>query len=357
MNELETYADEAVRLLRRTVPIRALSTEEKERSDFLFGYLQSKGASPVRHGLNIICRCGAGRGRSVLLDAHIDTVPPSAGYTRDPFSPGSDGQTVFGLGSNDDGGSVVSMIQTFLYFNDRPENLAGLGFDLTLCLTVEEERIGRDGIRSLAPYLKDAVFAIIGEPTGMKAAVGERGLLVVDAVAFGKSGHAARDEGVNALYIALDDIEKVRGFKFDKVSPAMGEVKMTVTQINAGTRHNIVPDRCDWVIDIRPTDAVSPAEIMGILKKELKSTLTARSLDHDSSCTPAGHPVFDALEKAWIVTYVSPTTSDWTLTKVPAVKLGPGESSRSHRPDEFIKVSEINGAVETYINLIEKLKL
>ena len=157
--------------------------------------------------------------------------------------------------------------------------------------------------------------------------------------------------------IALDDIEKVRGFKFDKVSPAMGEVKMTVTQINAGTRHNIVPDRCDWVIDIRPTDAVSPAEIMGILKKELKSTLTARSLDHDSSCTPAGHPVFDALEKAWIVTYVSPTTSDWTLTKVPAVKLGPGESSRSHRPDEFIKVSEINGAVETYINLIEKLKL
>lgn len=341
------------------IRIKSFSGGEKERSDFLFDYLRSKGASPARYGLNIVCRTRqSGNAKPyLLLDAHIDTVLPSPEYTFDPFNPPYDSGTIFGLGSNDDGGSVASMIHTFLYFNDNREELERLGFDVMLSLTVEEERVGENGIRILRDHLEGVEFAIVGEPTGMKAAIGERGLLVVDAVAEGISGHAARDEGVNALYIALDDIEKVRSFKFGKVSPKMGEVRMTVTQIQAGTQHNVIPDRCDWVIDIRPTDMYSPEEIMEILGKELKSKLKARNLEHNSSSLPEGHPVFKALESTGMDTYISPTTSDWTRMPVPAVKIGPGESSRSHRADEFILVSEINEAIDTYIELIKKITL
>jgi acetylornithine deacetylase len=359
MTSTEQYARRAEEFLRRMVRIKAFSTEEQMRSFFVFDYLTANRAFPERIGLNVTARTGSAANSkpTVVLDAHLDTVLPSDQYTFDPLDPPYDERKIFGLGSNDDGGSVAAMIHTFLYFIENKSELSQLAVNLMLSLTVEEEKVGANGIMKVRDHMDGVKFAIVGEPTGMKAAIGERGLLVVDALSEGVSGHAAREEGVNALYVAMDDIQKVRSFKFDKVSKNMGDVKMTVTQINAGTQHNVVPDKCSWVIDIRPTDAYTPAEIMGILQGSLKSTLTARSLEHNSSATPEGHPVFGALEKLGIETYVSPTTSDWTRLQMPAIKMGPGESSRSHKADEYVTVSELSSAIDTYIELLKNIRI
>ena len=359
MTGIERYKSEAEDFLRKMIRIKAFSTEEQLRSDFVFDYLSEKGAHPERIGLNVTARTGSADSTkpTLMLDAHLDTVLPSDQYTFSPLDPPYDKYIIYGLGSNDDGGSVAAMVHTFLYFNDNKAELEKLGVDLLLSLTVEEERVGENGIMKVRERMDGVKFAIVGEPTGMKAAVGERGLLVVDALAEGVSGHAAREEGVNALYIALDDIEKVRSFKFAKTSKTMGEVKMTVTQINAGTQHNVVPDKCAWVIDIRPTDCYASPEIMEILQATLKSRLKARNLEHNSSATPQGHPIFELLDRLGIEKYVSPTTSDWTRMPVPAVKMGPGESSRSHKADEFLKVSELDSAIDIYVDLLNNLKL
>lgn len=359
MDESEKYKAQAEEFLRRMIRIKAFSTEEQLRSDFVFEYLSDNGAAPERIGLNVTARTGSydSAKPTVMLDAHLDTVLPSDQYTFSPLDPPYYKDTICGLGSNDDGGSVAAMIHTFLYFNDNKSELDKLDVDLMLSLTVEEERVGANGIMKVREKMDGVKFAIVGEPTGMKAAVGERGLLVVDALSEGVSGHAAREEGVNALYIAMDDIEKVRSFKFDRKSETMGGVKMTVTQINAGTQHNVVPDKCSWVIDIRPTDCYTSSEIMEILRADLKSNLKARNLEHNSSATPQGHPIFEVLNRLGIETYVSPTTSDWTRMPVPAVKMGPGESSRSHKADEFLKVSELVSAIDIYIELLKAIKL
>ena len=243
---------------------------------------------------------------TLMLNSHLDTVRPNSGYTFDPFNaPHSDTQ-VNGLGSNDAGASVVYMIYAFLHFHGKE-----LPFNLLLALSAEEENSGPNGMRILWEKLASEVdMAIIGEPTGMNAAIAERGLLVIDGEAKGVSGHAARNEGVNALYIALDDIAALREVKFDKTSPTMGEVKLTVTQINAGTQHNVVPDKCQFVVDIRPTEQYSNTEIMEILQPKVKSDLTARSLTNRSSATPNGHPLMLHLRRLGIETYTSPTTSD-----------------------------------------------
>ena len=283
-----------------------------------------------------------------MLNSHLDTVRPNTGYTFDPFHPPVSETRVNGLGSNDAGASVVAMIQTFLHFHEKE-----LPFNLLLALSAEEENSGPDGMRLLWEKLSNEVnMAIIGEPTGMKAAIAERGLLVIDGEATGVSGHAARDEGVNALYIALEDIAALRSVKFDKVSPTMGEVKLTVTQINAGTQHNVVPDTCRFVVDIRPTEQYSNPEIMKILQPKVKSVLTARSLTNRSSATPGGHPLLLHAKRLGIETYTSPTTSDWMRVTCPAIKMGPGESERSHRPDEFVLIDELKQGIEGYIRFI-----
>ncbi|MPM82561.1 Acetylornithine deacetylase [bioreactor metagenome] len=285
-----------------------------------------------------------------MLNSHIDTVRPATTYTFDPFNPPLSDTHIFGLGSNDAGASVVCLLQTFLHFYKTE-----LPFNLMLVLSCEEENSGPNGMIRLAKELPHVHFAIIGEPTGMHAAIAERGLLVIDGEAVGVSGHAARNEGVNALYIAMEDILTMKSVKFDKISPAMGEVKLTVTQIYAGTQHNVVPDKCTFVVDIRPTDQYTNPEILQILQSKVKSKLTARNLTNRSSATPPDHPLMKTVEKLGIETYVSPTTSDWMRIPYPAIKMGPGESSRSHQADEFVRINELAEGITGYIRFIEEL--
>ncbi len=344
---------ECADLLRKLVAIQSFSGEEKDRSGFLCDYLSEKGVKTERIGYNIIARQPHHNASkpTLMLNSHIDTVKPAASYTFDPFNPPQSETHIYGLGSNDAGASVVCLLHTFLHFYEKE-----LPFNLMLALSCEEENSGPNGMKMLWEKLKSAVdFAIIGEPTGMRAAVAERGLLVIDGEAKGVSGHAARNEGVNAIYIALEDISTMKSVKFDKVSPTMGEVKLSFTQINAGTQHNVIPDLCTFVVDIRPTDKYTNSEILEILQSKVQSTLTARNLKNKSSATPSNHVLLKAAEQLVIETYVSPTTSDWMRVSCPAIKMGPGESARSHQADEFVLVKELAQGIEKYIQYLKKI--
>ena len=346
-------SDNTVELLRKLVSIKSFSGEEKPRSEFLVNYFTNLGITSECIGYNIILRHQHydEKKPTLMLNSHLDTVQPASGYTIDPYNPERSDEFIYGLGSNDAGASVVSMIQTFIHFKDIK-----LAFNLILALSTEEENSGPNGMRLLWEKLSNNVdMAIIGEPTGMRAAIAERGLLVIDGEAKGISGHAARDEGVNALYIALEDISTLRSVKFNKTSPTMGDVKLTVTQINAGTQHNVVPDRCNFVVDIRPTEQYNNNEIMSILQPKVKSTIIARSLTNKSSATPTDHILMMSIKRLGIETYTSPTTSDWMRISCPAVKMGPGESARSHQADEFVLIKELHEGIKGYINLITEL--
>lgn len=350
---MNKYVEQATALLRAIIKIPSFSGEESHRADFLIDFFKNRGISSERIDNNLIFKQADHDDSkpTLMLNSHLDTVRPASGYTFDPFEAPLSDTHVYGLGSNDAGASGVSMIYTFLHFYKKK-----LPFNLMLVLSAEEENSGPSGMTSLWKVLSEKVnFAIIGEPTGMRAAIAERGLLVIDGVATGVSGHAARNEGVNALYIALEDIETLKNAKFEKISPAMGEVKLTVTQIQAGTQHNVVPDKCSFVVDIRPTDLYSNPEILHLLQTQVKSKLTARNLTNKSSGTPADHILLKAANQLRIETYVSPTTSDWMRITCPAVKMGPGESERSHQADEFVLIGELEQGVKGYIRYIEKL--
>ena len=347
------YLDNAVSLLREIVAIPSHSREEGKRADFICSYLKDKNLDFERKNHNIIITKKDNRGNRphLLLNTHIDTIVESDRYTFDPFhSPVSD-EKVYGLGSNDAGGSIVSLLEAFIYFNERE-----LPFDLSLIYTAEEECSGPKGMESLENMISQRFdFAIIGEPTAMRGAIAERGLLVIDATAKGVAGHAARNEGVNAIDIAMEDISKFKSYKFEKKSQSMGDIKLSVTMINAGTQHNVIPDTCKWVTDIRTTDQYTNAELLTLLQKEVTSELKARSLTNKSSATPDGHILIKAIDLCGIDKYVSPTTSDWMRLSIPAIKIGPGDSSRSHKADEFINISEIDEGIDKYIRIIEKL--
>lgn len=369
----EYLASEATALLKEMIAIPSTSFEEDGVCTHLCQRLQEMGIVPERIGNNIVCEmitCPSSP--TLMLCAHIDTVVAASGYSFDPFVPDyaiaaevigenigrkvTEDEIVAGLGSNDDGASVVVLISVFRYFLNHPEE-AGIP-NLTLVLTSEEERSGPDGMRSLwGKRLSRIQYAIIGEPTGMKAATSERGLLVIDAVSEGVSGHAARNEGVNAIYKAVEDIDRLRSHKFTKSSPLMGEVHLNVTQINAGTAHNVVPDKCTFVVDIRPTEQYTNEEIFNELQEICSSTLKARNLANRSSATREGSPLAAAAEACGIETFSSPTTSDWMRIGCDAIKMGPGESSRSHKKDEFVLVDEIKNAIDTYIEFIGSIKL
>lgn len=350
--------NESIELLRKMIAVPSPSFQEDGVCSLIKETLEGWGIQCTRYGNNIVARnlhwC---QSKPVLaLDAHIDTVPASSGYTRDPLDPGTDPDVIYGLGSNDDGGSVVSLIAAFRHFY----NAEDLPANLLLTLNCEEEKSGPDGDcllyskeGPLAGCLPD--WAIVGEPTGMRAATSERGLLVLDGHAAGVSGHAARNEGVNALYIALEDIQKLRGHKFGRISPTMGEVRLNVTQIQAGSAHNVIPDACDFVVDIRPTEQYSNIEILEELQAGCRSSLKARNLANRSSATPQDSILMKTARQLGIETFSSPTTSNWMRMNCEAVKMGPGDSSRSHRADEYILRSEIEAAVEGYIKFIEQL--
>ena len=366
--DLNRITEDAVSLLKEMIAIPSPSFEEDAVCSHICSWLSSKEIDYRRIGNNIIAEHITDADKpTLMLCAHIDTVSPSPEYSFDPYKPENCPEDmVQGLGSNDDGASVVAMIGAYRYFCSHcagstvlPTSATGTIAtqpNLILVLTCEEERSGKNGMTGLWPELAPKVdFAIVGEPTGMKAATSERGLLVIDATAHGVSGHAARNEGCNALYKALEDIEKLRNHCFSKVSPRMGKVNLNVTQINAGSAHNVIPDRCDFVIDIRPTEQYSNEEILAELQNICCSELKARNLANRSSATFEDSPLQKAAERLGIETFSSPTTSDWMRIGCDAVKMGPGDSARSHRKDEFVFVEEIRNGIFTYIDFIKAL--
>ena len=354
---IEKLTDEAVELLREMVAIPSPSFHEDAVCSHISNWLTSKGVEHERVGNNIIAEHIVDPSKSTLmLCAHIDTVDPCEGYTFDPYKPENcPTDMIQGLGSNDDGASVVSMIAVYRFFSHAIGSGAGV-INLTLVLTCEEERSGKGGMTGLwDKRLSQIDYAIVGEPTGMKAATSERGLLVIDTTAHGVSGHAARNEGKNALYIALEDIDRLRKHEFSKVSPKMGRVNLNVTQINAGSAHNVIPDRCDFVIDIRPTEQYSNEEILQELQAICESELKPRNLANRSSATKEDSPLQKTAERMGIETFSSATTSDWMRITCDAIKMGPGDSNRSHRKDEFVYTEEIRNAIGTYIKFIRSL--
>ena len=392
---IKQLTEESIALLKEMIAIPSPSFKEDEVCSHISKWLTSKGVEHERIGNNIIAEhITDPENPTLMLCAHIDTVSPCEGYTFDPYKPENSTEGVIqGLGSNDDGASVVSLIASYRYLsqahnvdcvfqnratplaagvvsgkhtvqwtvaaNSRDEVVGGVvlkNINLTLVLSAEEERSGKDGMTGLwGKRLNRIDYAIVGEPTGMKAATSERGLLVIDATAHGISGHAARDEGKNALYIAMDDINKLRNHTFEKISPKMGKVNLNVTQINAGTAHNVIPDRCDFVIDIRPTEQYSNEEILKELQEICESELKPRNLANRSSATREDSPLEKAAELMGIETFSSPTTSDWMRIDCDAIKMGPGDSSRSHRKDEYVTVQEITEGIEKYITFISSL--
>ena len=385
-NQINILTTEAVSLLKEMIAIPSPSFNEDEVCSHISNWLTSKGIEHERVGNNIIAEHVVDPSYpTLMLCAHIDTVSPCEGYSFDPYKPENSPEGIIqGLGSNDDGASVVSMIAAYRYwiggisgFQNNPSHdyVAGPSpcgqggstvlettdtpqtrTNLTLVLTCEEERSGKDGMTGLwGRRLNRIDHAIVGEPTNMKAAISERGLLVIDATAHGISGHAARNEGKNAIYIALEDIEKLRNHVFTKVSPKMGKVNLNVTQINAGSAHNVIPDRCDFVIDIRPTEQYSNEEILQELQAICESELKPRNLANRSSATREGSALQATAEKMGIETFSSATTSDWMRITCDAIKMGPGDSNRSHRKDEYVTIQEIEEGIRTYIEFIENL--
>ncbi|MDR2361117.1 MAG: M20/M25/M40 family metallo-hydrolase [Prevotellaceae bacterium] len=345
----------AVALLKGKIAVPALSGDEKAAAGYLCAQLAAAGLSPFRVGNNVCVWSQRNRdGRQTLmLNSHIDTVGAASGYTRNPFDPLERDGRLYGLGSNDAGASLVAMIAVFRYFNT-----VDLPFNLLLALSCEEETSGEGGIEAVLRTLPATVdCAIVGEPTGMKAAVGERGLLVVDGTARGVGGHAARDEGVNAIDVAMQDIDRIRRYPFTRVSPLMGAVKTSVTVIHGGMQHNVIPDRCTFVVDIRPNECYTNCEILSLLQAAVQSDLQARSLTHRCSFTPDGHPLRVAAERLGIDCFISPTTSDWVRLPMPAIKMGPGDSARSHSADEFVYLHEIDDGIRGYIRFITNLQL
>lgn len=353
--------EECVKLLQRLISAASFSREENETADIWEEWLRDRGAEPVRHHNNVYSVApGYDSSRpTLMLNSHHDTVRPSASYTRDPFSPEIVGGKLYGLGSNDAGASGVALAATFLDLKDR----ADLPVNLIFAITAAEEVMGELGMRAFLPHLAEhgltPDMVMVGEPTGMQPAIAERGLLVLDGVTPGVSGHAARGEGVNAIYRAMEDISLLRGFATEKVSETLGPVKVSVTMINAGTQHNVVPDRCSFVVDVRTTDAYSNPETVELLRQTVRwSELTPRSTRVHASVIPEDHPLVVSAKSLGLNPFVSPTTSDMALMHdIPSLKIGPGESSRSHTADEFVLIDEINGALHLYPRIIKGLKI
>jgi len=285
----------------------------------------------------------------LLLNAHIDTVKPVASWTRDPFQPTIENDTLYGLGSNDCGGGLVSLLQVFRHFAQSPDHCP---YNLVYLASAEEEVSGKDGFSRVLPLLPKIDVAIVGEPTGMQPAIAEKGLMVIDGYGHGKSGHAARNEGVNAIYETLDDLVWLRDYRFKKESPLLGPTKMTVTILEAGTQHNVVPDTCHFIIDVRTNEYYQNEYVFEFLRKHVKSELKARSFRLHSSHIPEDHPLIQRCKKMGMTPFGSPTLSDQALMPFPSFKLGPGDSARSHSADEYICISEIEQAIDTYIQLL-----
>ena len=352
--DLTTMTDEAVGLLKTLIAIPSVSREEEQAADCLQRYIELQGMETGRKGNNVWCLSPAFdlKRPTLLLNSHIDTVKPVAGWRKDPFAPTESNGRLYGLGSNDAGASVVSLLQVFLALcrTAQPYNLVFLA-------SCEEEVSGAGGIECVLPLLPPISFALVGEPTEMQPAIAEKGLMVLDVTATGRSGHAARDEGDNAIYKVLDDVAWFRDYRFPRVSPLLGPVKMSVTQVNAGTQHNVIPDRCTFVVDIRSNECYTNEELFAEICRHLHCEAKARSFRLGSSHAPEGHPLVQRAIELGRVPFGSPTLSDQALMPFPSMKMGPGKSSRSHTADEFIFIKEIEEAIGLYLSLLDGTKI
>lgn len=349
----EKLTQDAIKLLCTLIEIPSISREEKEAVDTLERILSEEYALPVkREGNNLWCIAQGydEKRKTLLLNAHVDTVKPTSQWTRDPYKATIEGERIYGLGSNDDGASLVSLIQVFRFLGNKP-----LSYNLILAISAEEEVSGKNGMERVLKILPKIDVALVGEPTEMQPAIAEKGLMVLDAVAHGKSGHAARNEGDNAIYHALDDISWIRNCKLPKTSDLLGPVKMTVTIVNAGTQHNVIPSECSFTIDVRSNELYSNEEIFDIISKNLKSEVKARSFRLSSSSINLSHPLVQKCIELGKTPFGSPTLSDQALMNFPSMKMGPGNSSRSHTADEFIEIREIREAIDTYQSLLANL--
>ena len=352
--DIATMAGEATGLLKELIAIPSVSREEVQAADCLQRYIELQGMETGRKGNNVWCLSPAFdlKRPTLLLNSHIDTVKPVAGWRKDPFAPTESNGRIYGLGSNDAGASVVSLLQVFLALcrTAQPYNLVFLA-------SCEEEVSGAGGIECVLPLLPPISFALVGEPTEMQPAIAEKGLMVLDVTATGRSGHAARDEGDNAIYKVLDDVAWFRDYRFPRVSPLLGPVKMSVTQVNAGTQHNVIPDRCTFVVDIRSNECYTNEELFAEICRHLHCEAKARSFRLGSSHAPEGHPLVQRAIELGRVPFGSPTLSDQALMPFPSMKMGPGKSSRSHTADEFIFIKEIEEAIGLYLWLLDGTKI
>jgi len=354
MNEQVAYmAQEATELLQRLISTPSISREEKAAADIVQQYLEEHGMETGRKGNNVWCLSAdfSLQKPTLLLNSHIDTVKPVSGWKRGPFTPDIENGKLYGLGSNDAGASVVSLIQVFMQLCRTSQ-----AYNLIFLASCEEEVSGKEGIESVLPLLPPISFAIVGEPTGMQPAIAEKGLMVLDVTAYGKSGHAARNEGVNAIYLAMKDIAWFRDYQFEKVSEFLGPVKMSVTMVNAGTQHNVVPDKCSFVVDIRSNECYSNQELFDIIQQHVTSEVRARSFRLSSSHVAPEHPLVQRITALGRTPFGSPTLSDQALMPFPSLKMGPGQSSRSHSADEFICISEIEEAIALYLKVLDNAK-
>lgn len=351
MENLNLLFEEAVLLLKELIEIPSFSKEENKTADLIEAFLKQNNVTVNRSGNNVWAFASEYNPvlPTVWLNSHHDTVKPNNGYTKDPFKAIEENGKLYGLGSNDAGGPLVSLIATFCHFIEKP-----LPFNLLLIASAEEEISGVNGISSIISKLPEAEIAIVGEPTQMRLAVAEKGLLVIDAKVHGKAGHAAREEGVNAIYQAMEDLDEIRNFEFFKTSPFLGRTKVSCTVIKAGHQHNVVPDLCEYTLDVRVTDAYKLEEAFEELKSKLKAELTPRSLRLQSSHLPDGHLMYRVAAKLELEKFGSPTLSDQALISWPSVKIGPGDSARSHSADEFIFLEEIKKGIKGYISIINK---
>ena len=347
---MEELKAEAIALLKQLIAIPSFSKEEGGTADVIANFLSKKGIAPQRQGNNVWAFLTPydEQRPSIWLNSHHDTVKPNTGYTKDPFSAIEEEGKLFGLGSNDAGGPLVALIATFCSFigKDFP-------FNLLLIASAEEEISGLQGISSLISILPPADLVLVGEPTQMKLAVAEKGLLVLEGTVKGKAGHAAREEGINAIYLALSDLEKVKNFQFQKISPFLGPTKVSCTVIHAGEQHNTIPELCRYVLDVRINELYTHEEVLEELNSVLTAELVPRSMRLRSSNLPEGHLLQQVASHLGLEKFGSPTLSDQALIPYPSAKIGPGDSARSHTADEFIFTQEITNSIPTYISILE----
>ncbi|MBR4388973.1 MAG: M20 family metallo-hydrolase [Prevotella sp.] len=350
----ENPTKEALQLLQTLIGIPSVSRNEEKAADLMTAWMEERGLCPSRHGNNILLTDPDydERRPTLMLNAHIDTVKPVSTWTRDPFAAEMDGDRLYGLGSNDCGGGLVTLLQVYRHLVKTRRS-----FNLLYVASAEEEVSGENGFRRILPILPKINVAVVGEPTAMQPAVAERGLMVLDVVSHGVSGHAARGEGKNAIVAALKDLEWLSSYRFEKESALLGATTMQVTMIYSGTQHNVVPDRCEMVVDVRTNECYTNEEVLAFIQAHVTSDVTARSTRLQSSHIPLDHPLVKRCVELGRQPFGSPTLSDQALMPFYSLKMGPGDSARSHSADEYIRVSEMEEAFELYLKLLDTIEL